>query len=346
MKHRYFVRCVLAGLAVLAALAALESQVATLAVIRATVVDVVDGRLMPNATVVITGRTITSVTTGGAPPAGVTVVDGAGTFLIPSLWDMHAHMETAGEPWLQLYVANGVTGIRDMGSDLDLILRMLAARPRGIEHLSEGRIPQECSSGNAYRPDACRPLFERLARDGVWQTPTLMARLEAGTIGTPASGIDSEQLVYVRKAMRDQWAAVQKAFITPTLVGILKTEASTWAVVTRDMARLGVGILAGCDGLIAGFCVHDELAMMVRGGMTPLAALQTATINPARYFGIENTAGSIAAGKRADLVLLDGNPLEDIANVRRIHAVVVAGRLLERKELDELRAQVKAAAAG
>lgn len=146
--------------------------------------------------------------------------------------------------------------------------------------------------------------------------------------------------------MRDEWAAVQKAFITPTLVGILKTEASTWAVVTRDMARLGVGILAGCDGLIAGFCVHDELAMMVRGGMTPLAALQTATINPARYFGIENTAGSIAAGKRADLVLLDGNPLEDIANVRRIHAVVVAGRLLERKELDELRAQVKAAAAG
>ena len=52
------------------------------------------------------------------------------------------------------------------------------------------------------------------------------------------------------------------------------------------MAKAGVGILAGCDTMIAGFCVHDELEAMVRGGMTPLAALQTATVNPARYFGL------------------------------------------------------------
>ena len=62
------------------------------------------------------------------------------------------------------------------------------------------------------------------------------------------------------------------------------------------MAKAGVGILAGCDTMIAGFCVHDELEAMVRGGMTPLAALQTATVNPARYFGLEQTAGSIAPG--------------------------------------------------
>jgi len=62
------------------------------------------------------------------------------------------------------------------------------------------------------------------------------------------------------------------------------------------LANAGVGILAGCDALIAGFCVHDELAAMVSGGMTPLAALQTATINPARYLAREKTLGSIAAG--------------------------------------------------
>jgi imidazolonepropionase-like amidohydrolase len=110
------------------------------------------------------------------------------------------------------------------------------------------------------------------------------------------------------------------------------------------MAKAGVRILAGCDGMIAGFCLHDELADMVRGGMTPLAALQTATLNPARYFGLQQTAGSIASGHTADLVLLDANPLTDITNVGRIRGVVVAGRLLDRAELDKLLAQVKIAA--
>jgi imidazolonepropionase-like amidohydrolase len=96
--------------------------------------------------------------------------------------------------------------------------------------------------------------------------------------------------------------------------------------------------------MLAGFCVHDELVAMVRGGMAPLVALQTATLNAARYFGLQQTHGSVATGRAADLVLLDANPLEEIANVRRIRAVVVSGRLLERNELDTLLAQVKSAA--
>jgi imidazolonepropionase-like amidohydrolase len=83
---------------------------------------------------------------------------------------------------------------------------------------------------------------------------------------------------------------------------------------------------------------------MVRGGMKPLAALQTATLNPARYFSLSRTAGSVASGHRADLVLLDANPLTGIGNVQRIRAVVVAGRFLDRKELDILLAQARIAA--
>ena len=83
---------------------------------------------------------------------------------------------------------------------------------------------------------------------------------------------------------------------------------------------------------------------MVRGGMTPLGALQTGTLNPARYFGLERTVGNVAPGQRADLVLLDGNPLVDITNVGRIR-VVLAGRLFERTDLDNLLAQVRLAAA-
>jgi imidazolonepropionase-like amidohydrolase len=110
------------------------------------------------------------------------------------------------------------------------------------------------------------------------------------------------------------------------------------------MAKAGVGILAGCDGLVPGFCVHDELAAMVAGGMTPREALQTATINPARYLGRQDSLGRVMPGYEADLVLLDANPLMDIANVRAIRAVLVSGRLLDRKELDEVLGQVKIAA--
>ena len=60
--------------------------------------------------------------------------------------------------------------------------------------------------------------------------------------------------------------------------------------------------------MVAGFCLHDELLLMTRGGMSPAAALRTATINPARYLGLETTLGSVDVGKRGDLVLLDANP--------------------------------------
>ena len=115
----------------------------------------------------------------------------------------------------------------------------------------------------------------------------------------------------------------------------------TAAMAVSDMQKAGVGILAGCDGMVAGFCLHDELTLMVKGGMSAGAALQTATINPARSLGLEKTLGSVDAGKRADLVLLDANPLDDIANVRRIHAVAIGGQLLDRPRLDATLATVK-----
>jgi imidazolonepropionase-like amidohydrolase len=96
--------------------------------------------------------------------------------------------------------------------------------------------------------------------------------------------------------------------------------------------------------MIAGFCVHDELAAMVAGDMTPLTALQTATVNSARYLGRESTLGTVVAGRQADLVLLDASPLEDIGNVRRTHAVITTGRFFDRSALDQLLTRAKAAA--
>ena len=403
------------------------------------VVDVATGRVAPDSTVTIDGDMISSVATKGPSPPKARVVDGQGQFLIPGLWDMHAHMEATGESTLALYLANGVTGIRDMGSDLDFILRLREATSSGltvgprivaagpilddapgpwpfrmrvrngdegrqavqllkrrgvdlikvhnntprevffaiaeearrqqlpvgghvpvnvtvqegieagltsIEHFSEsGRVWKACSGEGAYRPDACRTFFEMLARRRIWQTPTMVALSELTVIGTPASSLSAEHLAFANRRLREMWAGNQKMFATrPEVVRVFQGHAETARVVLADMATAGVGILAGCDALIAGFCVHDELGAMVRSGLTPLAALQAATINPARSLGREKTLGSIAAGKAADLVLLEANPLQDIANVRRVRSVVRTGRLFERAELDSLLAEAKAAA--
>lgn len=110
--------------AALLAMVPLAGQTRRVAITRVNVVDVTDGRIVPNSTVLIDGVTIADVVSNGNPPRDAQVVDGQGKFLIPGLWDMHAHTEASGEAWLPLYVANGVTGIRDMGSALDYILKM------------------------------------------------------------------------------------------------------------------------------------------------------------------------------------------------------------------------------
>ena len=84
--------------------------------------------------------------------------------------------------------------------------------------------------------------------------------------------------------------------------------------------------------------------MLVEAGLTPLEALQAATLNPAHFLGKDQEFGTVEEGKRADLVLLDANPLEAISNTHKIAAVVVNGRLLDRAALDALLAQAEATA--
>lgn len=103
-----------------------------------------------------------------------------------------------------------------------------------------------------------------------------------------------------------------------------------------DLHRRGNRFLAGCDGLVPGFCLHDELEWLTKAKFTPLEALQTATINPARFLGREKTQGSVDAGKRADLVLLEANPLVDVRNIARIDTVILRGKLVRRGEIERI----------
>jgi imidazolonepropionase-like amidohydrolase len=101
-----------------------------------------------------------------------------------------------------------------------------------------------------------------------------------------------------------------------------------------------VGILPGTDAPLRnsppGFGLHEELILLARAGMPAFQILRAATLDPARYFGMTDSLGTIAVGKIADLVLLDANPLSDIGNTRRIAAVVVNGRLVDAKAREAL----------
>jgi imidazolonepropionase-like amidohydrolase len=106
------------------------------------------------------------------------------------------------------------------------------------------------------------------------------------------------------------------------------------------MHRAGVPFMAGTDApnlwVIPGPSLHEELTALVLAGFTPMEALKAATSNPARFLGLFDSLGTVEEGKIADLVLLDANPLENIANTRKISAVIVAGKLITRSELNRL----------
>ena len=106
------------------------------------------------------------------------------------------------------------------------------------------------------------------------------------------------------------------------------------------MHEAGVPFGAGTDTPIGfaapGYSLHSELEMLVRAGLTPLDAIEAATVHPAEFFGLQDQMGTIEAGRVADLVLLTGNPLDDITNTRSIEAVVTNGRLLDRTALGAL----------
>jgi hypothetical protein len=196
------------------------------------------------------------------------------------------------------------------------------------------RVVSECSGGLVYDAPKCAPLFDLLAQRRVWQTPTLAFFMNVADL---MSGRLPPAAAYASPGLRELWrhnaeasALNDEAKRTLTALG-----AATLAAIP-DMRRRGVRFLAGCDGLVPGFCLHDELEWMTKAGMTPTEALRTATTGPAEFLGRSATLGAVKPGYRADLVLLERNPLQDIRNTRAIAAVVVRGQLVGAAERDRL----------
>jgi imidazolonepropionase-like amidohydrolase len=204
-----------------------------------------------------------------------------------------------------------------------------------------------------FDPERARRLVELMAKNQTWQVPTLV--WERGQWLVDAIDKTHDPLTqYAPHVWKDQtWPMFVREIMEgmdtdplPVREHFVQMELD----MTLAMFRAGVPFMAGTDTaagvhVFPGFSLHEELALFVKAGLTPLQALQTATLNPARFLGRVVDMGSIDEGKVADLVLLDANPLDDINNTRRIRGVLLAGRYFDRAALDRMLQLVATAAA-
>jgi imidazolonepropionase-like amidohydrolase len=204
-----------------------------------------------------------------------------------------------------------------------------------------------------YDPERARQLIGLMAKNQTWQVPTLV--WERGQWLVDAIDKSHDPLTkYAPHAWKDRtWPMFVREIMEgmdtdplPVRRRFVQMELD----MTLAMFRAGVPFMAGTDTaagvhVFPGFSLHEELALFVQAGLTPLQALQTATLNPARFMGRLADMGSVAEGKVADLVLLDDNPLDNIHNTRRIRGVLLAGRYFDRAALDRMLKGVAKAAA-
>jgi imidazolonepropionase-like amidohydrolase len=404
-----------------------EASAESIAITDATIIDVLTGARRTGLTVLIRQDRIAAIAPRMSIPPQATPVDGKEKFLIPGLWDMHSHHQGTGADSLDLFVAKGIVGTRDMGGDADFILplrervrsgaiwgpEIIASGPilddappdfpyrrrvtnaveakqavrdlkrlgvdflkvhdhtprevffaiadeapkaglpfaghvpmnvtveeaakagmRSIEHLANYRVWGDCSTGDTYSPKEYAPLFDKLAAQGVWETPT-MAFFQ--TIPDVVSGAPLAHAEYASDSLlaltRDN---VRVSHLSAKTLDKFRLANRLSLPAIHDLQAHGNRFLAGCDGLVPGFCLHDELEWLTKAGLTPLESLQAATINPARFLGREALEGTIETGKRANLVLLEADPTLNIRHVDSIAAVILRGRLLTQPALERM----------
>lgn len=183
-------------------------------------------------------------------------------------------------------------------------------------------------------------VLKHLANNGTWQIPTfsIMTAFSERFI----TRTDWQQsFTFLPSEIRNAWTKNSIAFGRNTPVDEASKAYSKWMFeMVGHMQKAGVEIMAGTDCpifyLTPGYSLHEELALLVKAGMTPLEAIGAATIKPAEYFNLEKELGLIQEGMYADLVVLNANPLENIRNTLEINAVIRDGKLHDRAALDVL----------
>jgi len=404
----------------------------TFAFVGATVIDVTGKPPISNATVVTSGGKIVAVGPSNSVkiPKDAQRIDVSGKYIIPGLWDMHAHYEQV--EWGPIYLAAGVTTVRDVGNEYDFITQVRNAVNSGkalgphmlLAGIVDGDSPYAIGINRVNNADDAQKwvtkyhdanfqqikIYSSVKSDNVKAICTDAHKVGMTVTGHIPNGMDAYEGVndgmdminhihYIADLLLPKDVDMRKlkgperlkvmasidinseagkkavAFfaehhtvIDPTVSlyeaqlrpasepaekmepGIARVapelrEALTSGGVPDDLAptaqkilqadlaiiealhKAGVPIVVGTDQNVPGFSVYREIELYHEAGFTPMEALQAATIVPARAMKVDADSGSLEVGKRADLDVLDANPLDDIHNVRTVRSVLANGVL-------------------
>ncbi|MBT8297288.1 MAG: amidohydrolase family protein [Maribacter sp.] len=240
------------------------------------------------------------------------------------------------------------------------------AGQKSIEHCCAGSLFEECSSEEkrlreqitrliqsrepknmyslvlelvkTYDDAKCQEVFKKFLENNTFYAPTLIAT-EMDNILRKDDWRDDPRLKYLPKKEYEFW--IEDEIATKEVLGIQDPLIREKRFdIVGDMNKAGVEILAGSDcgvfGVHYGSGLHDELELLVEAGLTEFEALQTATINPAKYADKSNVYGNISEGLVADLLILDKNPLDNISNTKQIYSVLSNGKYYDRQSLDNI----------
>jgi len=387
----------------------------------ATVIDVLKGTRIHKCSVLIRGDKIAAVGPGIAAPKQAAVVEGAGKYVIPGMWDMHVQLREREQ--LPLYLAYGVTGVRDMGSELARVKAWRAEIEKAVfpgPHIEtcgpliDGfpsddprlpvvmvRSPAEARSTFDHLDDQQVDFIGvrvRLPREAYFALIERARKYYSHVAGPVPATVSVLEAIDARQKSIDQMSGISLACSTeerrlrapralaidqgdgdaihqsevvafetfsaqkadslfermaryetrsvPMLVNLRVSPdfKGLYEKVVQTLLRMqnaGVVIMAGSGsgpaGTHPGEQLHEELESLVAAGLTPAAALRGVTSEPAKYFRAEDSLGAVQAGKVADLVLLDADPLTDIRNTRKIDAVVMGGKLFTKAKLNALK---------
>jgi imidazolonepropionase-like amidohydrolase len=189
---------------------------------------------------------------------------------------------------------------------------------------------------------------QAMAEKRIWLTPNLCAyKAIAGQVKDLDSMLARPEMRYLPRSTRVSWGPGTNRYITrkpPFRYESLMAHYRVIEEIVRQFQAAGVGLLVGTDamntGVVPGTSAHDELEDLVAAGLTPYQALRAATVNAARFLANPGDRGTVAVGQKADLVLLDANPLAEIENSRRISGVMIRGRWLSRAAIAKMLREV------
>ena len=412
------------------------SQATSLAIVGATLIDGTGAAPVADSAIVIEkGRIVAAGPRSKVKiPHHAEMIDAQGKFILPGLWDMHAHFEQV--EWGPIYLAAGVTTVRDCGNEFEFIaaVRDAIAQRRGLgpkllmAGVVDGTGPMALGVERVDTPEQARTWVDRYHAAGFQQMKIYSSvkleevkavadeahKLGMTVTGHVPEGLNAFQVIeagqdqinhigYIADIMgpklppnagfRERFQAeadldvdspeARKALaflkqhhtvVDPTMAlsefmtattakppasfepGVNKVAPElaeqltdvgppsdrakmVEAVFTKELAivgalhRAGIPVVAGTDQTVPGYSLHREIELYVQAGFTPMEAIQAATIVPARVMGMEKQLGTVEKGKRCDLILINGNPLEDIHNTRNVELVITNGTMYRTADL-------------